>query len=591
MFSTLRSLCRPPECPTRAPAPFPRGPRPLVGSLLAGVVLLAIPGLSAPAALPGAAELPGFPAALHAQDVEAVDEIFRDWDSTRSPGCAVAVAEAGRPVLSRAYGMADLEHGIPNHPGTIFEAGSVSKQFAAAAVILLALDGEIDLDDDIRDYFPELPDYGTPVRIHHLLNHTSGLRDWGSVAAISGWGRSNRTHTHEHMLQIAARQSALNYTPGDAYSYTNTGYNLLAVLVERVTGESFAEFSEARIFEPLGLSDTQWRDDYQRIVPGRSSAYSPSGNGYRINRPIEDVHGNGGLLTTVGDLLTWDRALRDGSLHGPEFTELMHRQGVLNDGREIEYASALVVGTRRGVPHISHTGATSGYRAYLGHYPDQELSVALLCNVTNANPGGLGGQVSDVFLGDLPEPDTPPTPQGVELDPDALEARSGLYHHETTGEPLRLSFDDEGLQLGNTPLIPMSSTEFRAGNQDRVLNFDGPPSGTRTPFAVTVDGYPDGRYLPTREVDPDAEALREYEGVYHSDDAETTLELVVEDGELVALRRPSTRMTLSPLYPDAFQGGGLGLVRFHRGDDGGVVELGLRQGRVHDLRFQRMERR
>ncbi|TVP54657.1 MAG: class A beta-lactamase-related serine hydrolase [Gemmatimonadales bacterium] len=520
-------------------------------------------------------------------DVEAVDDIFGSWDSTRSPGCAVAVAINGETVLSRAYGMSDLEHGVPNHPSTIFEAGSVSKQFAAAAVILLVLDGEVDLDDDIREYFPELPDYGTPIRVHHLLNHTSGLRDWGSVAAISGWGRSDRSHNHDHVLEIAARQTALNYPPGDAYSYTNTGYNLMAVLVERVSGESFADFSDERIFAPLGLTHTEWRDDYQRVVPGRSSAYSPSGNGFRINRPIEDVHGNGGLLTTVGDLLTWDRALRDGSFHGPEFTELMHRQGVLNDGRQIEYASALFVGERRGVPHISHTGATSGYRAYLGHYPEQELSVALLCNVTNANPGGLGGQVSDVFLGDLPEPESPQPPDGVELQPADLEARAGLYRHETHGEPLRLSIEDDQLRLGNTALIPRSTTEFLVGSTDRTIHFDGPPSGTRTPFAITDAGYPGGRYLPTEAADPDADALREFEGLYRSEDAETTLEIREEDGELVVHRRPSTQMSLNPIYPDAFQGG-LGLLRFHRNAGGAITELSLRQGRVHDIRFERV---
>ena len=322
-------------------------------------------------------------------------------------------------------------------------------------------------------------------------------------------------------------------------------------------------------------------------MPGRSSAYSPAGDGFRINRPIEDVHGNGGLLTTVGDLLTWDRALRDGSLHGPEFTELMHRRGVLNDGRQIEYASALIVGERRGVPHISHTGATSGYRAYLGHYPEQELSVALLCNVTNANPGGLGGQVSDVFLGDLPEPESPRPPEGVELAPADLEARAGLYRHEIHGEVLRLTVEDGRLQLGNTALIPRSTTEFQAGGSDRTLHFDGPPSDTRTPFAITDAGYPDGRYLPTEYAEPDAAALRAYEGLYRSEDAETTLEIREADGELVVHRRPSARMTLNPIYPDAFQGA-LGLVRFHRDAGGAITELSLRQARVHDLRFERI---
>ncbi len=524
------------------------------------------------------------PAFLHAQEAD-LDAIFENWDSTRAPGCAVAVSEGGEIIVDRAWGMADLEFGVPNTPRTIFEAGSVSKQFTAAAVVLLALDGEIDLEDDIRDYFPELPDYGEPIRIHHLLNHTSGLRDWGSVAAISGWGRSDRTHTHDHVVEIAARQTALNYPPGQAYSYTNTGYNLMAILVERVTGDSFADFSRVRIFEPLGLHDTHWRDDYRRIVPGRASAYSPSGNGFRINRPIEDVHGNGGLLTTVHDLLRWDEALRTASFHGPEFVELMERRGVLTDGRTIPYASGLFVDERRGVPYVSHTGATSGYRAFLGRYPDQELSVALLCNVTNANPGGLGNQVSDLFLGDLPEPEDPEPPTGIDLTEPVLEARAGLYHHAETGEPTRLNWTEGELRYGNQPLIPLSEREFAIGSGERRIVFD--EANERTPFELLDGDHREGRFLPVEEAEP--EDLTPYEGIYRSDDAETTLELRVNDeGGLVAHRRPASQMTLSPIYPDAFQAGGLGLVRFHRDDSGTITELSLRQARVHDLRFQRV---
>jgi CubicO group peptidase (beta-lactamase class C family) len=216
--------------------------------LLAPTVLLLV-GACAPAVTPPPAAPPAPVPGLEA----AVDGIFERWDSELTPGCVVAADLAGERVLSRAYGMADLEHGIPNRPETILEAGSVSKQFAAAAVVLLALDGALSLDDDVRRHVPEVPDYGAPITIRHLLNHTSGLRDWGAVAALSGWGRSDRTHDHAHVLDIIGRQTALNYPPGDAYSYTNSGYNLLAVIVERVSGTSFADFSRDRIFEPLGL--------------------------------------------------------------------------------------------------------------------------------------------------------------------------------------------------------------------------------------------------------------------------------------------------------------------------------------------------
>jgi CubicO group peptidase (beta-lactamase class C family) len=270
-----------------------------------------------------------------AVDLAAVDEIFAPFDGTRGPGCAVGASLDGGIVLERAYGMADLEHDIPNTPATIFEPGSVAKQFTAAATIMLTLDGALSLDDDVRKYIPELPEYDEPITIRHLIHHTSGLRDWGSIASIGGWPRTTRVHTHEHMLDIVSRQQSLNHRPGDHYSYTNTGYNLLAVLVERVGGMSFGDFSTKRLFEPLGMANTEWRDDFTRIVKDRSVAYRPVEGEWRMLMPFENVHGNGGLLTTVGDLLRFTHNLETGRVGGPRFVEEMHRRGVLNSGRRI----------------------------------------------------------------------------------------------------------------------------------------------------------------------------------------------------------------------------------------------------------------
>src|SRR5688572_28595114 len=342
-----------------------------------------------------------------------VDQVFARWNSRETPGCAVGVARNGETVLARAYGMADLEHDVAATPATIYEAGSVSKQFTAAAIVLLAQQGKLPLSDDVRKYIPEVPDYGTPITIRHLLNHTSGLRDWGSVAGIGGWPRGNRMHTHAHMLDIVSRQRALNYPPGGAYSYTNSGFNLLAVIVDRVSGMSFAEFSKRNIFEPLGLTSTEWRDDYTRIVKGRSVAYAARGGrgrgagpagatppaggaaaNFSTDMPFENVHGNGGLLTTVGDLLTWTENLQTGKLGGANFLEEMHRQGVLTNGRTITYASGIMVGNYAGTPEVSHTGSTAGYRAFLARYPERRLAVAVLCNIGSVNPGGVGHEVA-----------------------------------------------------------------------------------------------------------------------------------------------------------------------------------------------------
>jgi CubicO group peptidase (beta-lactamase class C family) len=528
--------------------------------------------LLAPA--PVAAQVP-------ADAAQRVDEIFARWATVSSPGCAVGVTKDGLTVLERAYGMADLEHGVPNTTETIFEGGSLSKQFTAAAVMLLVLDGKVSLDDDVRDYLPEVPDYGTPITLHRLMTHTSGLRDWGSVAAISGWGREQRTHDHDDVLDIVSRQTALNFAPGHEYSYSNTGYNLLAMVVSRVSGMDFAEFSKRRVFGPLGMKSTQWRDDYRRIVPGRSTAYSALDDGaWEINRPIEHVHGNGGILTTVGDLAIWNRALTEGRLEGQRFVELMHTQGRLNDGSEIVYAAGLMIDDFVGVPSVTHTGSTAGYRAFLGRYPEQGLGVAMLCNASNVSTGGMGGRVARVFLGDavveVPEARATPVQEA--------ERYAGLFRDPVTGDTREIRAVDGGLLEGRTPLAAVSEGVLRVGSAEREYRFDADFAS----FAIEDWQYTDQRYERVEAWDPTPAELGTLAGTYHSEDAETTFVASVENGRVTLWQRPNDTRTLEPIYPDAFRADG-SIVRFHRGAGGAVTGLSLSLGRVYDMRFARVD--
>lgn len=542
-------------------------------------------------ALAGAGTLVGVASApLNAQAppdaAERVDEVFARWAGNTSAGCAVGVMEDGLVVLEEAYGMADLEHGIPNTPETIFEGGSLSKQFTAAAVVLLALDGKLSLDDDVREYVPELPDYGHTITLHHLMTHTSGLRDWGSVASISGWGREERSHDHADVLDILSRQSELNFVPGHEYSYSNSGYNLLAIIVGRVSGMSFADFSRERIFEPLGLRNTQWRDDYRRIVPGRSTAYDATDDGgWEINRPIEHVHGNGGILTTVGDLGIWAQALADGRLGGPEFVEMMHRQGRLNDGSEIVYAGGLRVEPYMGVPSVTHTGSTAGYRAFLGRYPEQGLSVAMLCNASNAPTSGNGTAVARIYLGDAVTEPVANRPVAVNGGPD-LSAFAGLYADPVTGETAELKAEDGSLVDGRTTLVRTGRGEFmeEVGARRYLFDLSG---GEVTGFEVDDWQYTAQRYERVEPWSPSPAELRVFTGTYHSDEAETTYRVSVEDGGLTVWQRPDVTRTLEPLYPDAFEMDGR-IVRFLRGAGGRVETLSLSLGRVYDMRFERV---
>jgi len=388
-----------------------------------------------------------------------VNIVFARFTST-TPGCAVGVGLDGRPALQRAYGMADLERDVPNAAGTIFEAGSVSKQFTAAAVLLLARDGKLSLDDAVRKYIPELPDYGVPLTIRHMLTHTSGLRDWGEVAGIGGWPRGRRVHTHAHVLDIVSRQKALNFTPGTDWSYSNTGYNLAAIIVSRVSGQTFADFSRDRLFRPLGMTHTSWRDDYTRIVKGRAVAYDSTPDGYHEDMPFENVYGNGGLLTTVGDLLRWNENFVTPAVGDAAFIKEEQTPGRFTDGRAHDYALGLYVRPWRGVPEVSHSGSTAGYRAFLARYPDQHLSVAVLCNAGDANATQYAHAVAEAYLGGVLKPAAAPAGGGrgagqgtPEFQADAADVASypGRYTSDEAETVLTVAKDGADLVIKRRP--------------------------------------------------------------------------------------------------------------------------------------------
>ena len=402
-----------------------------------------------------------------------VAQVFSKFDSTSVPGCTVGVAMRGDTVLTAAYGMADLEHDVTNRPDSVFEAGSVSKQFTATAVLLMAQQGKLALDDPVRKYIPELPEYEAPITIRHLLNHTSGLRDWGSLEAIAGWPRTTRAYTHAHVLEILSRQHALNYTPGAEYSYTNSGYNLAAILVGRVSGRTLAEFTRDAIFQPMGMTSTGWRDDFRRVVKNRSIAYMQSGAVFRQLMPFEDVYGNGGLLTTVSDLLKWNRNFVTAKIGGRELVVQQQQQARLNDGRTIAYAAGLFVQDYRGLKEVSHSGTTAGYNAWLGRYPDQDLSVAVLCKSSLANGTQLGHEVADIYLGDsakgpapgrAPRSDSGPAWQPT---PEQLAGFVGEYTSDEIETTLRVALENGRLVIHRRPdeaisLTPTGANGFRS---------------------------------------------------------------------------------------------------------------------------------
>jgi len=478
-----------------------------------------------------------------------LDQIFARWNTSSTPGCAVGAAVDGKPLLAKGYGSADLENDVPITPDSIFEAGSVSKQFTAAAVLLLVRDGKLSVDDPVRKYVPELPDYDSPLTIRHVLTHTSGLRDWGSIEAIAGWPRTRRAYTHADVLDIVSRQKALNFAPGTHWSYSNTGFNLAAIIVSRVSGQPFAEFTRHRLFEPLGMTHTSWRDDFTHVLKHRAVAYAERDGEFHTDMPFENVHGNGGLLTTVGDLLKWNENLSTPRVGAADFVSQEQQAGALNDGRAIGYGFGLYLSSVQGIRVVEHSGSTAGYTAHLLRMPDHRISVAVLCNAATARATQYAHQVADALL---------PNHEHTAPDPAApLPSTADLYRNV-----------DNGLVVTSAPAgSTWSLDRGRLSVTDRYginLLFE------RAPQAA-----------------PTAGQLQPLAGVYTSNEAETTLTVAVEGGALVVKRRPDAVFRLRALYADAFDAPGLGTVIFRRDAADRVAALSVVQDRVWDLRFAR----
>lgn len=334
---------------------------------------------------------------------ERASSVFHGWATPETPGCAVAVAKDSATVFERGYGSADLERTTPIRSDTVFEAGSVSKQFTVAAVLLLERDGRLSLNDDVRKYVPELPDYGESITIDQLIYHTSGLRDWYFINGIAGYPWGTRLETNRNSLGVILRQRRLNHAPGAAFSYTGSGYLLLAQVVERVSGRSLADFTKERIFKPLGMISTQWRTDHRRVVPRRAVPYARVRDDFRIHEPLSDVYGQGGLLTTVRDLVVWNAELESGRLMSG-LAQRMEMRGRLADGSMVEFGRGLIVGRYKGRAQIAHGGWTTGYRAWLGRYPEVKLSIAVLCNREDSDPERFGQRLADAYIAGDAEP-------------------------------------------------------------------------------------------------------------------------------------------------------------------------------------------
>jgi CubicO group peptidase (beta-lactamase class C family) len=557
--------------------------------------------LHAAAALP----LLLLPAAASAQDVigtrdartARVDALFAAYDRDDSPGCAVGIYRDGQIAYARGYGLADLERRVPITPRTVFDLGSTSKQITAAGVILLAQEGKLSLDDDVRRWIPELPQYQRPITIRHLLHHTSGLRDYIGLMTMGG-ARIDDVTTEEDALAAIVRQRELNFAPGDEHLYSNSGYFLLSVIAQRAAGVPLRQLARERIFAPLGMTRTHVLEDYAAVVPDRALAYAPRREGgYRtdISRWLQT--GDGAVFSTVEELLLWDRNFYDPQVGGQALLAELQRTGRLASGRELEYASGLNVSRYRGQRVVMHGGSWGGYRAELMRFPDERFSAAVLCNVASSDPSRLARAIAEIYLEDRMEPASArpapaaaqaagvPAAPAVQVAPERLQALAGMYRDPVTRATRTLSVEGGRLYVGASnrfELRPVSETEFQAVDAPVEMRVRFEPGRL---VWTQGGGEPQG-FEKLALVTPTPDELAAYAGRYFSEELQATYTLAVQDGALALHRRGVDPTPLRPLVRDEFSAGPT--LRFVRDGSGAVTGFMLDAGRVRNLRFARI---
>jgi CubicO group peptidase (beta-lactamase class C family) len=531
---------------------------------------------------------------------ERVDEMFAPWDNSETPGAAIAIVKDGAIVYKKGYGSANLEYDIPINTNSVFHIASVSKQFTVFSILLLEKRGELSLDDDVRKYIPEVPDFGKTITLRHLASHTSGLRDQWNLLSMAGW-RMDDVITKEHVLKFVSKQKELNFNPGEEYAYCNTGFTLLAEIVARVSDMSFAAFTKANIFEPLNMNNTLFYDDHEKIVKNRAYSYSSGSTGFKKSVLNYANVGATSLFTTVEDLSLWSMNFSNMVVGDSTIINKMNTPAVLNNGKKIGGALGQFVGKYKGLNEIQHGGADAGYRSYLTRFPDENFSVIVFSNSAEFNPGGMAHKAVDIYLKDRikvepkkEEPKEEVAAEVVAVDDNVLASYVGDFELQP-GFIIKIIENEGQLSAKATgqsvvSLKPLSNTEFKVVGVEAKVEFI--PNGGKGVELIKL--HQGGQIMEaprTEAFDKTTVKLSDFAGEYYSEELSTTYNFTIVEDKLIAKHSRLSDFNLSPTKEDMFSGEAwfFGQVEFIRDSSGVVTGCKVSNGRVRNLYFEKVE--
>lgn len=523
---------------------------------------------------------------------DRIDRLFETWNRRDSPGCAVGIYQNGEMVHSRGYGQANLEHGAPITPETVFHVASLSKQFTAFSVGLLARNGEISLDSPLQTYIPELPS-ALPVTFRQVIHHVSGLRDQWDLLRLAGWRHAD-LKTDDDILGLAARQTALNFPSGSRFQYINTGYTLMGIAIARVTGMSLRQFAARNIFEPLGMKQTWFHDDYNEIVNGRAEAYSAvEGDALKRNMPAYQTVGPTGLFSTVSDFARWDSNFLSPVVGDEEFIRSLTAPVTFESGHVSNYGFGLIANNYRGLVTAEHAGGDAGFRSFYLRFPAERLGIAVFCNFSEIKPAELARNIADICLEGKFQSDDRNLPAwagrgaGVTApDRRTLEDRCGTWRDSITGMTCRIEMRGARMILIGTAateyeLIPADAARFQFTGIDAECVFVA-ESG-RMIIRYAGQQAADCERAEEGTPDPNPVPLSEYPGTYYSGELDVRYKVDLVNDRLTLQRPKHPLETLDRLSSDEFSSSREGFhIRFVK--DG----LVLTAERVWNLAFDRV---
>jgi len=530
---------------------------------------------------------------------EQVDELFTIWDTNDTPGAALAILKDGSILYKKGYGIANLEYDIPITPSSIFHIASVSKQFTVFSILLLEKQGKLSLDDDIRKYIPEVPDFGKTITLSHLASHTSGLRDQWNLLSMAGW-RMDDVITKEHVLKLVSKQKELNFNPGDEFAYCNTGFTLLAEVVSRIAELSFAEFTKANIFEPLEMNNTLFYDDHEKIVKNRAYSYKSASGGYKKSVLNYANVGATSLFTTVEDLSLWAMNFNDIKVGDSTIINKMNTPAVLNNGKNFGGALGQFVGEYKGLKEIQHGGADAGYRSYLTRFPDENFSVVVFSNSAEFNPGRIAHKVVDIYLKDKIKTEDKPKEVEVEkeseelaIDQNIVKTYVGTFELQP-GFIITISSNDSQLSARATgqplaALSPISTTEFMVEGVDAKIEFI-PNGGEKIKLLKLHQGDRIMEAPRVKEFDKSSVNLADFSGEFYSEELSTTYNFTIARDSLVAKHSRLSDFNLIPIKKDMFSGESwfFGQIVFIRNEKNMITGCKVSNGRVRNLYFEKV---